>query len=160
MVGFLLYTSNYFTIIVLFVFCPSVLESKLAKTPSNTPVKCLKTLPLLEFENAGRKPQQRRVCSRKLPMGSENKTERTSPDFQDGSSRRTQKPHSRLGSQSVPFASFIVPKTSQREKKIARANLKLDSNEEFPAIGAVKKRVQPVTVPFSTKVCEVRCYYP
>jgi hypothetical protein len=137
------------------MFCHSVLESKLAKTPSNTPVKCLKTLPLLEFENAGRKTQQRRICSRKLPMGSENKTERTSPEFQDGSSRRTQKP-SRLGPQSIPFASFIVPKTSQREKKIARANLKLDSNEEFPEIGVVKKRVKPVMVPLSANKSEVR----
>lgn len=87
-------------------------------------------------------------------MGSEN-TERTSPDFQDSSSRRTQKPHSRLGPQSVPFASFIVPKTSQREKKIARANLKLDSNEEFPEIGVVKKRVQPIMVPISSQKSEV-----
>jgi len=63
-----------------------------------------------------------------------------------------------LGPQTITLANFIVPKTSQREKKNARANLKLDSNEEFPEIGVVKKRIQPVMVA-PPRAQEVKFYY-
>ncbi|XP_059484004.1 codanin-1 [Neocloeon triangulifer] len=126
----------------------SFLESRSSITPSNTPIKSLgKPLaPHPDADLVAKKPQERRSCSRKLPLNGENKIELSTECIENVSRRNANHSHPRPGPHAITLGNFVVTKTtSQRERKNARASIKLNSFDEFPEIG-VTKRVKPIMI--------------
>ncbi|XP_065345824.1 codanin-1 isoform X1 [Cloeon dipterum] len=126
------------------------LETKSSTTPSSTPVKGTHKPPSFSLDPDSYQGKPRRSCSRKLPLTSDNKNDHSSYDANDTQGRRKVQ-QNRPVPQSFNLASYIVTKTSQRERKNARANIKLDSNIEFPEIGSGKKRIKPVMISTPSK---------